>query len=242
MRLSLAQPVREHTSDYAAGVRAARVWHLATAAVAAVALVLQLVLVIEGGRVLEEAHPPSMGLRLVRFLAYFTVQSNILVLVCTLPLARDASYDGRTWRVLRTAAVTGITVTGLVHWFLLRPLLHLHGADLVADKLLHLTVPLLAVVGWLLFGPRPRTTWRTGLTASFWPLTWLVVILAQGALTGWHPYPFLNHRLHGWAHVGVVCFGIFALWFALVAAEQAYDRRMRPTPAEPEPADALTGS
>jgi hypothetical protein len=155
---------------YPAEVRAARAWHLATAAVAAVALVLQLILVIEGGRVLEEAHPPSMGLRLVRFLAYFTVQSNILVLVCTVPLARAPSYDGRAWRVLRTAAVTGIAVTGLVHWFLLRPLLHLHGADLVADKLLHLAVPLLAVVGWLVFGPRPRTTWPDSLRASVWPV------------------------------------------------------------------------
>ena len=223
-------------------MRAARAWHLATAAVAAVALVLQLVLVIEGGRVLEEAHPPSMGLRLVRFLAYFTVQSNILVLVCTLPLARAATYDGKGWRVLRTAAVTGITVTGLVHWFLLRPLLHLQGADYVADKLLHVVVPLLAVVGWLVFGPRPRMTWPDSLRASVWPVAWLVVILAQGAVTGWYPYPFLDHRLHGWAHVGVVCLGIFALWFALVAAEQAYDRRMRPAPAALEQADVLTGS
>ena len=223
-------------------MRAARAWHLATAAVAAVALLLQLVLVVEGGRVLEETHPPAMGLRLVRFLAYFTVQCNILVLVSSLPLTRDPSYDGRSWRVLRTAAVTGITVTGLVHWFLLRPLLHLHGADLVADTLLHLAVPLLALAGWLLFGPRPRTTWRTGLSASAWPLTWLVLILAQGAITGWYPYPFLDHRLHGWVHVGVVCLGIFALWFALVALEQAYDRRRPSAPAEPAPAEAVTGS
>ena len=222
-------------------MRAARAWHLATVAVAAVALVLQLILVIEGGRVLEETHPPSMGLRLLRFLAYFTVQSNILVLVCTVPLARIPSYDGRAWRVLRTAAVTGIAVTGLVHWFLLRPLLHLHGADLVADKLLHLAVPLLAVVGWLVFGPRPRMTWPVSLRASVWPLAWLVVILAQGALTGWYPYPFLDHRLHGWDHVGVVCVGIFVLWFGLLAGEHAYDRRRRAAPAA-APVNALTGS
>jgi hypothetical protein len=104
-------------------VRAARAWHTLTSATAAVALVLQLVLVIDGGRVLEEAHPPSMSIRLLRFVAYFTIQSNLLVLVSTYALARDASYDGRGWRVLRTAAVLGITVTGLVHWFLLRPLL-----------------------------------------------------------------------------------------------------------------------
>jgi hypothetical protein len=219
-------------------VRTARAWHLLTAAVAAVALLLQLVLVVEGGRVLEEAHPPSMGLRLLRFAAYFTVQSNVLVLLSTAALARDPAYDGRPWRVLRTAAVTGIAVTGLVHWFLLRPLLDLHGADLVADKLLHLAVPLLAIAGWLLFGPRPRTSWTTSLRATAWPLAWLAVVLAQGAASGWYPYPFLDHREHGWGHVAVVCAGIFVLWFALLAGEHAYERRRSPAPARL----GLTGS
>jgi hypothetical protein len=221
-------------------VRAARAWHLLTAGAAAVALGLQLVLVVDGGRVLDETDPPSMGLRLVRFVAYFTIQSNILVLASTAVLARDPSYDGRRWRVIRTAAVTGITVTGLVHWFLLRPLLDLHGADLVADKLLHLVVPALAVGGWLLFGPRPRTSWSSSLPASVWPLAWLVVVLMTGGVTGWYPYPFLDHREHGWDHVAVVCAGIFALWFALVALGHAYDRRARPAPVDDRV--VLTGS
>jgi uncharacterized membrane protein len=216
-------------------VKTARSWHLLTAAVALVALVLQLVLVVEGGRVLEEAHPPSMTLRLLRFVAYFTVQSNLLVLLSTAVLARDPAYDGPRWRVLRTAAMTGIIVTGLVHWFLLRPLLHLHGADYVADKLLHLVVPLLALVGWLAFGPRPRTSWPSSLSATVWPLAWLVVILVQGAGTGWYPYPFLDHREHGWDHVVVVCVGIFVLWFALLLGEHAYDRRASPAPGGAPP-------
>jgi hypothetical protein len=170
-------------------VTAARAWHALTAAVAALALGLQLVLVIDGGRVLEETHPPTMTLRLVRLVAYFTIQSNLLVLLSTLFLARDAAYDGPRWRVLRSAAVLGITVTGLVHWFLLRPLLHLHGADHVADQLLHLVVPILAIVGWLVFGPRPRMSWPSSLRATAWPLGWLAVILVEGGATGWYPLP-----------------------------------------------------
>jgi uncharacterized membrane protein len=197
------------------------------------------VLVIDGGRVLEEAHPPSMTLRLLRFVAYFTIQSNLLVLLASAVLARDPAYDAPRWRVLRTAATTGIIVTGLVHWFLLRPMLHLHGADFVADKLLHLVVPALAFVGWLVFGPRPRMSWESTLRATVWPLAWLVVILGQGARTGWYPYPFLDPGEHGWDHVVVVCAGIFVLWFALVYAEHAHDRRIAPAPRE---APAFTGS
>ena len=217
----------------------ARAWHLLTASVTAAALVLQLVLVIEGGRVLEEAHPPSMTLRLLRFVAYFTIQSSILVLLSTAVLARDPAYDGPRWRVLRTAAMTGITVTGLVHWFLLRPLLHLHGADYVADKLLHLVVPILALIGWLAFGPRPRLSWTSSLRATAWPLAWLLVVLGQGGATGWYPYPFLDHREHGWDHVAVVCAGIFVLWFTLLYGEHAYDRRAARVPRT---APTVTGS
>ena len=82
------------------------------------------------------------------------MQSNILVLVSTVPLARVPSYDGGPGGCCGPPR-SRIAVTGLVHWFLLRPLLHLHGADLVADKLLHLAVPLLAVVGWLSSGRAP---------------------------------------------------------------------------------------
>jgi hypothetical protein len=222
------------TDHYAALVRAARTGHVLTAAVALVALVLQLVLVVRGGRVLSEAYPPNLGERLLRLVAYFTIESNALVLVTTVRLAREPAYDGRRWRVVRIAAISGITVTGLVHWFLLRPLLHLNGADLVADRLLHVVVPVLAFTGWLVFGPRPRIDWPACLRAAVWPIGWLVVMLVTGPMTGWYPYPFLDHSLHGWGHVAVVCAGIFVLFFAIFAAMREYDRRRSAAP--------LTGS
>jgi len=211
-------------------VTAARAWHLATAVVALAALLLQLVLVVNGDAILVDHDPPNLLERLLRFFAYFTIESNILVLVTAAQLARDPAYDGSRWRVVRIAAVSGITVTGLVHWFLLRPLLHLDGADLVADKLLHLVVPVLAVLGWLVFGPRPRIEWPGCLRAVVWPLAWLAVMLVAGGLTGWYPYPFLDHREHSWGHVMVVCAGIFVLFFAIFAGMREYDRRMRPSP------------
>jgi len=211
-------------------VTAARAWQLVTAVVALVALLLQLGLVINGDAILVDHHQPNLVERLVRFFAYFTIESNILVLVTTAQLARDPAYDGPRWRVVRIAAISGITVTGLVHWFLLRPLLHLDGADLVADQLLHLVVPILAVLGWLLFGPRPRIDWAGCLRAAVWPLAWLAVMLVAGGLTGWYPYPFLDHREHGWGRVVVVCIGIFALFFALFAGMREYDRRRPPAP------------
>ena len=217
-------------------VNAARAAYAITAAVALVALVLQLVQVAKGSVVLVDAHPPGLLYRLLRYAAYFTIQSNVLVLVTAAQLARDPARDGAAWRVVRAMAISGIIVTGLVHWFLLRKLLDLHGADYLADQLLHLVVPVLAVLGWLVLGPRPRLDWGVCLKAAVWPLAWLVVILVQAAVTGWYPYPFLNHDKHGWGYVLGVCAGILVLFFAVFAVMREYDRWVRPAPA------AVTGS
>jgi hypothetical protein len=201
-----------------------------TAAVAVVALLLQLVLIVNGGRVLDEQELPGLGVRLARFVAYFTIQSNILVAVATVLLARDPRRDGAGFRVARLAAVVGITVTGLVHFTLLRPLLDLDGADYVADKLLHMVVPVLAVLGWALFGPRPRVDLRSFWWVLAWPLAWLAQALLVGAATGWYPYPFLDHREDGWDHVLVASVGITVLFLLLFALIARIDRRAAPPP------------
>ncbi|UUW87295.1 Pr6Pr family membrane protein [Pimelobacter simplex] len=206
----------------------ARGWHLLTAVVTLTALGLQLALVIEGSSVLVDEDPPGLGLRLARFVAYFTIQSNLLVAVATVLLARDPLRDGPAFRVLRLAGTVGITVTGLVHFFLLRPLLDLEGASWAADKLLHMVVPVLAVVGWFAFGPRPRVDGRAVAVSFAWPLAWLAVTLAVAGATRWVPYPFLNFRVEGWGHVAVVCVGITALFAALIAGFRYADRRLAP--------------
>lgn len=202
----------------------ARSWHALTAVLAIFALALQLVLVVQGGRVLDEQELPGLWTRLGRLVSYFTIQSNLLVAVSTVPLALDPRYDGQKWRVLRLAAVVGITVTGLVHFVLLRPLLELEGWDRAADTLLHLVVPALAIAGWLLFGPRGRVNQWVATMVLLWPLAWLAWTLAVGGLTGWYPYPFLDVGAEGWASVLVTSIVVTLLVLALLAAALWFDR------------------
>lgn len=209
----------------------ARAWHAVTAVVAVTALVLQLVLVIQGGRVLDETDQPALGVRLARFVAYFTVQSNVLVALTAVQLTRDPGRDGTTWRALRLAAVIGIAVTGVVHFLLLRPLLDLHGADYVADKLLHMVVPVLAVIGWAAFGPRPRIDARAVWLALCWPLAWLAVTLLVGTVSGWYPYPFLDHHEDvGVTGVVASSVGITVFFLLLVWGSSLWDGRAKVAP------------
>lgn len=216
-------------------IRSARAWHALTAIVTIGALVLQLALVIRGGRVLDETEAPPLVDRLWHYVSYFTIQSNILVAVSTALLARDPARDGSTFRAVRLAGVIGITVTGVVHFTLLRPLLDLEGADYVADKLLHMVVPVLAVVGWALFGPRPRVDRPAQIWSVAWPLAYLGYVLIVGAASGWYPYPFLDVDEKGWGHVLGASVGITAIVLAFIAGATAVDRRVKPQPEEWDP-------
>jgi hypothetical protein len=117
-----------------------------------------------------------------------------------------------------------------VHWFLLRPILDLSGADYLADKLLHVVVPLLAVVGWVAFGPRGRVRGRDVLAALVFPVVWLGYTLVRGAVTGFYPYPFLDVDDRGYAAVAVACLGIAVLFVALSTVAWKVDGRLGRTP------------
>lgn len=209
----------------------ARSAHLVVALVTTLALVLQTVLVATGASVLAETAVPPLATRLGRLVSYFTIQSNLLVAVTAWQLWRDPLRDGRWWRPVRLAALVGITVTGLVHFVLLRPLLHLEGLNYVADKMLHLVVPVLAIAVWAAVGPRPRSSWRSAPVVLVWPLVWLAYTLVVGGLSGWYPYPFLDPSGSGWGAVVLACVGITVLVVAVGAAYVALDRRLRAAPA-----------
>ena len=206
--------------------RTARAWHLLTFLVAAFALVFQLVLILQGHSVLDETKVPAKPEQVRRYFFYFTIQSNALVAwSCWVVATRDIT-SSRMQRVLRLDAVLGITVTGLVHWFLLRPILDLEGASYVADKLLHVVVPLVAVVGWLVFGPRGLLSRSDVLPALVWPIAWLLVILATGPVFDWYPYPFIDVSEHGLAVVLLNSLGITVLFLAVAYALAWTDSRL----------------
>lgn len=204
----------------------ARIGHGLTAAVGIFALFAQLVLVIEGASVLITDDPPSLAERLRRFVLYFTIQCNLLAAVAAVSLMIKPDRNGAFWRVLRLDAVVGMIITGLVHWFFLRPLLDLQGWSYATDKLLHVVTPILVVLCWIAFGPRPRIDLRTGLLALIWPVAWMVLILVQGAVSGWYPYPFLDVGSQGAGPVAIAAVLIAVAMIVTGLLTAAAERRL----------------
>jgi hypothetical protein len=212
-------------------IRAGRGWAAATVAAAVVGVLIQLAVVIAGTSTVTDEPPAELGVRLWRFVSYFTIQTNVLVIATVLPLIANPRHDGRTWRALRLAALVMITVTGLVHWFLLRPLSTLTGWEAVGDVLVHVVVPVFTVAGWLVFGPRPRIDARAVAWSLAWPIAWLLYTLVVGALTGWYPYPFLDVAEEGVGPVALTCGAITLLLTGLASACWRLDRVLRSRPS-----------
>src|SRR4051794_26488155 len=185
----------------------ARAWHAAVAVAVLVALVLQIIV---AARVNGSPHQVTTGVlrgsslvgRIIRVLSFFTIQSNILCGVVAAQLALRPGRDGQSWRAVRLAALCGIAGTGIVYSAVLADIHEPHGAiEAPVNAIVHYAVPVLAVLGWLLFGPRPRVERRTLLLSLLFPVSWLVYTLVRGAIWDWYPYPFVDVAAHGYARV-----------------------------------------
>ena len=128
------------------------------------------------------------------------------------------------FRAFRLAGLIGIAVTGIVYHLVLRSLYDITGAAHVADLLLHTATPLLAVIGWLAFGPRGLIDVRTALWALVYPAAYLVFTLVRGPFAGFYPYPFVDVRIHGYGVVLLNSLAVAALFLALAFGALALDR------------------
>lgn len=173
------------------------------AALVLATVVAQLVLLVQGGVDINsgDTSRPALAERFVRFFSFFTVESNLLVLATSIALVIDPERDGALFRVLRLDALLGIAITWIVFALVLSKIVHVEGLAAWINFGFHDASPVLALVGWLVFGPRPRIDARTIALAFVWPIAWIVYTLIRGALVGWYPYPFLDAAALGYPKV-----------------------------------------
>ncbi|GAA0471980.1 hypothetical protein Ade02nite_51540 [Paractinoplanes deccanensis] len=214
---------------------ASRVWHTLLFAVVLASLVIQVTLSAQG----DDAPAAT---RFVRLFSYFTIQSNILVLIVAGSLVRDPGRDGSLWRILHLDALLGIVVTGIVYATILAGTADPHGAGWWSNMGFHYVAPWAALAGWLVFGPRPRIDRRTVAWAFAWPAAWIGYTLAHGAVTGWFPYPFADADAIGYPAATRNMLMVVVLAALLATALWALDRRLpHRTTVEPATVSAPAG-
>jgi hypothetical protein len=163
--------------------------------------------------------------------AFFTVDSNLIVGATSLLLALRPERSSVAFWTLRLTGVVCITVTGLVYHVALSGLLDLQGWDRLGDQLVHTVVPILAVVGWFLFGPRKMTSKPIVLLSLLFPIGWLTFTLVRGAFVHWYPYPFIDVVKLGYGGAALNCIWVALLLLGLAAGFNGVDRGMARQPA-----------
>ncbi len=211
----------------------ARPWFAATALAVLAGLIIQIG-VTSGDTSVFGGTPLGRSLNVFSF---FTIQSNLIVGVTTLLLALDPLRSSTAFRVFRLIGLVAITVTFVVFHVALSHLLDLETWAEAANQLLHTVVPVLAIVGWLAFGPRGLASARIARLAVLFPVCYLAFVLIRGPLNSdWYPYPFVDVKTLGYLKVAINGAWIALLVVALAAGAAALDKRLGPardTPAEP---------
>lgn len=220
---------------------AARVWFGLTALTVLTGLVISIVATATG----DGGQFGSPVVATFNIFAYFTIQSNVIVgIISTLlalrpdraaPRRPDGAPSGRPdgissersatlFRVFRLDGLVMIVITAIIYHTLLAGLVDLHGWSSFDNQLVHTVVPILAILGWLLFGPRRLITWRTLGLSVVYPILWVVFTLVRGAIGHWYPYPFIDAGQLGYGRVTLNVLAVTAGFLLLAAGALGLDR------------------
>lgn len=194
----------------------------ATAAASLLGLAIQVV--VSAGN--EEGLFPTAAGRVFNVFCYFTVQSNLLVAVTSILLLVRPERESLTFRALRLTGLIAITVTFVIYHTALSNLVELDGWAAVADQLVHTVAPVLAVVSWLVAGPRGQADERTAAWSLAAPAAWVAFTLVRGEVIGFYPYPFVDVDEYGYGRVALNIALIGVLFYALARGAVWLDRRL----------------
>ena len=214
----------------------ARTWHGAIAVLAVAALAIQLWISVrvpgtpastDVGRVAGA----TLAGRLLRMASFYTIQSNVLSAITSAQLARNRDRDGPVWAIVRLDALVGIAVTGVVYSTVLARIHEPKGwQEYSTNAAVHYVVPIMMVLGWLLFGPRPRIDRRVLWWSLAFPILWFGYTLVRGAISPWYPYPFVDAHTQGYPRVLVNALLVTLVLGAVSALFWCGDRKLRRAP------------
>ncbi len=186
------------------------------------ALALQLYLILTVATAQGRTVPGTI----VQFVSYFTILTNILVVLCYL----GAGFFGRPG--VQSAVALYIATVGLVYAIILARLWSPTGLQFLADAALHYAAPVLYIGYWLLFVDKSSLRYADVLRWLIFPLAYCGYALLRGAQSGLYPYPFLEADKLGYArvalNVAILIVLFLLLGLAMIAAGRALSRRAAP--------------
>jgi len=157
---------------------------------------------------------------LVRYVAYFTVLTNIFVaLVTVLPILCPRSKLGLWFSkpIVMGCAVTAILFVALAYHFLLRHVWHPEGLQLIANYVLHYVTPASLVAYWLAFPPKQVLSRLAPIRWAIYPLAYFSYVLVRGLLGDTYPYYFIDVSVIGYGQTIINALALCLVYMILGA-------------------------
>jgi hypothetical protein len=182
------------------------------------ALLLQLYLIIQNRTV-------GVPETLIRYISFFTISSNLLTTICFYYIIGNPGPDAAPF-FARSKTIAAITVymiiVGLVYNAVLRGQYPaMQGKAMIANELLHVAMPLLILIYWLVLAEKNTLEWKNIFLWLIYPLVYCIYTLIRGAIVHFYPYPFMNVDVWGLSavllHCLYVCIAFFVVAVLLVA-------------------------
>lgn len=152
------------------------------------------------------------------FFSYFTIETNILVVITLLAsaVAIAAGKSGK-FDLLRSATTVYILVVGIGFSVLLSGLKDVELTAVPWDNVvLHYIIPVALFADFMTDRPRRKLPFKKALLWLLFPIVYAIYALVRGGLTGWYPYPFLNPDVSGAGSVVTTIVALFVLGLVLI--------------------------
>lgn len=142
---------------------------------------------------------------------YFTVQSNLIVLVYYFIILKSRNTHtnkNRNIYRLKGCVLLPILLTGTLNWFILVPEVIKHHLSLLilmhpSNVLVHGLVPLLVLLDFLFFTDTNVFKWYDPFLWTLYPLIYMLTIFVRGTIgapifdDSYFPYPFFDITVMG---------------------------------------------
>ena len=170
---------------------------------------------------------------IIRFFSYFTILTNILVAVCSTVLLLNAKKGSNNFFSKSgtiTAIAINIAIVGIIYNIILRALWKFEEFQWMVNEILHLIIPLLFIILWLVFIPKGKLPLKSVLAWLLYPLVYLVFILIRGNFSSFYPYPFIDVNNIGYKKTFINSTGMLLAFLAISFLFVALNRLKRDLP------------
>jgi hypothetical protein len=177
------------------------------------------------------ANGMSLPAALVQFFSFFTILTNLTIVLVYLSSLAGWSWLGWFRRPATRAMMVGVMALVMIFYHvLLRPIWQPEGLFLVCDYLLHYAAPIVYIVWWGVTQKHGAVDYAALPRMLAPPLIYLAYVMVRGALTNTYPYPTLNAFELGYGQVAInvvmVAIGLSILYLITIGIDRALARRL----------------